>query len=458
MKFFTLIALVGCVFYACNTSSNQNQTQTSVKGSEGLTINRELEDQAPVAQTFTIDPEKGGYIETSDGSKILVPAKAFVDASGNTIKESIKVDFTAYKGALDIIASGIPMQAANADKLGQFVSDGMFKLEAESQGKMVKIAKDKAVEVFQPSDDSKTNFNSWYFDQQKGSWVDLGKRPAPCDDKKIAEVAKNLGIKIAKKPEVPETQAKGFVKAYDPSKTVLDLTFDKKNYPELTGYSKIMWQYTGNNAAQDPDKNPNMYDGNWSNVSLKRINNDDLLYTLSFKAGGKSFTTTVTPALTGKDLEKAKAALQKADKQKSVIEVTEASQKANAKLYNAFKVNQIGIYNCDRFYMDPEAVELTPKCEYDGIELTENHVLYVLMDNKKNVIQYNAANYKMKLNPEIVDGIITVVGSGVIAAVEPAAINELRRTKGSGKIQLVFKKLAAKAGQKLSLKESIDQI
>lgn len=456
MKFFTRIALVACFFYACNNATNQNQSQTAVKGSEGLTINRELEDQAPATQTFTLNAEKGGYIETSDGSKILVPAHAFVDASGNAVKENVEVKFTAYRGAEDIIASGIPMQAADGDKLGQFISDGMFKLEADSKGQPVKIATDKPVQVFQPSVDNKTDFNSWYFDQQKGTWVDLGKRPAPCDEQKIAEVAKNLGIEMVKKRQALKTER--FVKAYDPSKTVLDLTFDKKNYPELTGYSKIMWQFAGNDATQDPDKNPQIYDGNWNNVSLKRINDNDLLYTLNFSVGGKSFTTTVTPALTGKDLEKARALLAGADKRKSVIENTIASEKANNALYNGFIVNKIGTYNCDRFYNDPDAVQLTPQCEYEGIELTENQHLFILTDNKKNVIQFNAANYQMKIRPEIVDGIITVVGGGVLASVEPSAINELRHTKGSGKIHLVFKKLAAKAGQKLSLKEAIDQI
>lgn len=455
MKKITLLVASISFLIACNT----NKISVNSEKTDGFKINNELSNEAPKAQSFTINASKGAHIETTDGSKLLIPAGSFLDKNGKPVEGEVNVEFTAYRGAQDIISGGIPMQASNNGELGQFVSDGMFKIDAKASGNEVQIAKDKPVQVFQKSLDTKSSFQSWYFDAKQGAWKDLGKRETPCDDKKIEKIATSLGLTANPTNKKAKEIAATGPKAYDPGKKVLDLNFDKRNYPELSDYSKVMWQFAGNNASQDPSKVSWVQNGAWTDVKLDLLNADDLTYSLSFKVNNTTFNTVVTPALSGKDLAAAKSRFQQklaqADNRKVAVENIQASKAASAELYNSFTVSNLGVYNCDRFYHDPNAVEFTPNCTLDNVELLEGQTIYCLTDNKTNVIQFNSTTAKMKLLPNIVDGIITVAAGGVIAAVEPNSIAELKNSKGSRKISLVFKKMSEKAGKKLSLREAL---
>ncbi len=432
MKATTLLLI--CASF-CLTNCNQSANETSTASNDSVfSITTDLQELSPAAQTFTVAAGKSAHLKTSDGSHVLVPAGAFVDATGKPV--DVQVSFTAYHDAASIITSGIPMQARFEGKTGSFVSDGMFNIEAKSGSTDAKLAEGKSIQVFQPSYDQKNNYQLWYFDKKSGNWVKTQNRDSVADPGDIRNEAMAMGI--SDEDQNSKTNPKAPV-AYNPGEMVLDLEFDENVYPELAGFSKIMWQYAGNNPQQDPANNKWLFEKDWTKTDLIKVN--DFLYQLNINIGDKKFQTLVSPALAGKDLAAAKARfnslLQNAENNKTEV----ASGKQNAEiqnvLYNQFNVAQMGVYNCDRFYGDPVAADLQIKSSLNSVKINAERNIFVIMDGKKNVVQYNSQG-TIHINPANVNGVICVAGKGQIVKASSKSIQKLMLAKKGDVVELEF--------------------
>lgn len=465
---YTLLVLLFIgILAAC--SSNKSAEKALDLSSLKFTVNDFAIADAPGKQTVVIDNEKPNHIKTIDGTKILIPKEAFVDANGTPIKGKVTLDYTSYNNPSEIITSGIPMQCVDNGEIKSFVSDGMFKIEAKSETGAVQIASGKELQVYQPSKDQNNDFNLWYFDEAKGSWIDKGKRQENCTEENIEKKANEINVpktencetksddkeifvmpeiqiaeqnKKNKKSETQLVRNSNQTLELNKNKSILDINFNKNTYPELAEYSRIMWQFSGTDPKQDPDNNPWINDNEWKDVKLNKIS--DLQYELSFQTGSKSFKTIVSPALTGSDLEKAKEKfanlLQKADNKQKEITKEIQTQFANNIVYNSFTANKLGMYNCDRFYSDRKAEEFEPTCLFEGDELPKNQTYFIITDNKTGVIQFSPAYYKMRMRAEQINGIISIAAGGILTAVSKNNVEKMRHQKG-GRIKLIFEKI-----------------
>src|SRR5690606_20009312 len=85
------------------------------------------------------------------------------------------------------------MDAVDANgEVVPFVSDGMFKLTASSDGKPLEIAKDKTVKVSMVQNKSSEEFDYWFFDEEKGSWDNLGDRDTLYTEESVLAEAKTM--------------------------------------------------------------------------------------------------------------------------------------------------------------------------------------------------------------------------------------------------------------------------
>lgn len=432
---------------------------------------------------FTVNADAGTQIHAADGAMILVPAGSFVDRKGKVVEGDVDLQYKSINTVAEIVASGLPMEVKYGDKTEQFISDGMFEISASQGGEPLEIASGKTLKVFTRGRDVESAFKYWYFDKLTGNWSELGDRTEMSNGEDIRSDITKMGIDLnsgitaynwlwkkdrgngifsfAADPPVMVSPNVTIPGRYDKNRPVLDINFDKTSYPELQAYSRIMWQYAGNDPKEDPENNAWIYGNTWSDVELNHVKGSKDLFRLKFLVNQVAFTTIVRPVVAGKDLEKAEKLMKEqlakyeAEKEKEKDRASQETIESN--MYNAFSVRQMGVYNCDRFYADPLSTEFDMQFLFDNKMLDKNKRIYVLCDDKKNVISYTAEYYKFRLNPATVNAIFIVAANGTLAVAGAEALHTAEAKKGS-KVTLVFNRLKSKIMNLASLDQAIEEL
>lgn len=123
---------------------------------------------------YTLEANAGGTLVYPTGTAIDVPADAFVDAKGSTVRGPVKIDYREFRDPVDFIVSGIPMTYDSGGVRHHFESAGMFEINASANGQEVFLAPDKKVELDFALTDSAEKYSFYKFDDQKGNWDNIG--------------------------------------------------------------------------------------------------------------------------------------------------------------------------------------------------------------------------------------------------------------------------------------------
>ena len=95
--------------------------------------------------TFVIeDVQKETLLEYVSGSKIKVPASAFIDKNGQPVKGKVDIQYREFADPVDLFLSDIPLEL-EAQKIIQ--SYGMMEIKGFQDGEAVFIAHDRTLEV-----------------------------------------------------------------------------------------------------------------------------------------------------------------------------------------------------------------------------------------------------------------------------------------------------------------------
>jgi hypothetical protein len=99
-------------------------------------------------QKLEIDGSRDTLLTLSNGSSLTIPANAFVNTKGDTVKGKISLEYKEFHTAADIIASGIPMRYEDEKgKAQQMESAGMFEIRGKANNQDVFIAEGKKLGV-----------------------------------------------------------------------------------------------------------------------------------------------------------------------------------------------------------------------------------------------------------------------------------------------------------------------
>ncbi len=256
-KQFTYLSLL-CIlgFWGCKPAQNEAQVVHNqiLPPLKGVKIK---------PQTQTIDPTKPQVVRFASGTRVEVPANAFVDAAGKVIKTPVQLSLETYNSPAAILASGIPMTFEENGKQEHFESAGMFQLTGQSEGRAIEIAQNKQLVVNHPSQTSDEDFDFFYFEEEP---------TAP----KIA-YAQVLGRRSTK----PKKQRRGRWKKLtnnqrdttQPITKGIDefrLKFDTKKYPALADLEGVKWQLAFNQQNPRVNKNNWVLKQAWSSLELNK--------------------------------------------------------------------------------------------------------------------------------------------------------------------------------------------
>lgn len=425
-------------------------------------LNRKEIIQPPLTQvkipknTFEVDASKGKLFSLPNGSTISVPSDCFVDKEGKQIKGKVKISYIEFHDAADIILSGIPMTYDSGGVSGNFQTAGMFEITGFQKEKPVYIANGKNIRVKMASYANDHHYNFYVLNEGKGDWGYKGQGKNEVNNQK----------EITLKALTPEPEKPLQVKEASEDQFVFDLDINVNAYPELKDFKGLMWQYAGSSDAMNPEKHPWMFKQKWDDIDFKEENREQSTFRVILKNQQHSFETVITPVLKGKELEKAKKLFSKSLKEYNQVVDLRKKQKERLKLevdlYRSFAVADFGIYNYDRFYKMPEALQLTADFNFEGKPADHSGVLvYLITGDGRTVIKYPHDQWHLfSFLPDSRNSLIAVLPDASVATFTSDDFQkvDLDKMKKDKKYIFNLKKSKAKISSPEDLKKIIESI
>ncbi|TXB70206.1 hypothetical protein [Phaeodactylibacter luteus] len=296
----------------------------------------------PAFANFRVNTAVGGVYNYPSGSRVTVPAAAFADDYGRLVEGEVDVFFREMFDYVDFFLAGLPMQYDSAGQSYQLESAGMVELYAEQDGRPVKLAEGKAIdvelasEILLPGHElfAPPSFNVYFLDTLGEQWryqdinqmaflgdpvVPKGEADAEADKTELLNALKEIeqrkvnrlssvanSIPKPVKPLRPEPAS--------PERPTLELNFldgsvaiedteggeTEKELQQLQQmYEGVIWQITEDSPAYDP----RAFGVEWESVRIRPVNGRD--YELALVHPQNSLTLKVSPVLYGEDYQKA---------------------------------------------------------------------------------------------------------------------------------------------------------
>ncbi len=340
--------LTGTLLYFnwMDLSNNGIQISTSEYLASQPYINPPIEGVEKKFDQGQINANQGGIYRYENGTKVIVPAAAFIDDKGKVVSGPVDIKYREYHDYIDFFVSGIPMEYDSAGVQYNLESAGMMEIYAEQDGKRLNIAPGKNInvemvsEIMVPAKDraSIPKFNIYKLDEEQRNWVydsrdqieileeDItgllaGESSAEQEyNTKVNQIEANKAREMAKieatipQPFKPVRPIKengsdyvfniefadediSFGRSANPGEAEreMDQTQDEINQLQRQ-YANTLWQI----APQSTNFNQQIADQiNWEDATIERLNNRD--YRLTLIHPDQTLEVIVNPVLSAQD-------------------------------------------------------------------------------------------------------------------------------------------------------------
>lgn len=350
---------------------------------------------------FTINTAADTVITYKTGSKIHIPANAFLNEKGEAVKGEVELSYREFHDIGDVFVAGIPMTYDSAGETFHFETAGMIDISGWHDGQPLKANPQAQITVDMASQNTEDRFNTYYLDTVNKRWVyqtqdnfdALAAPAAPAVvevqkeavkspvDAQYVEIKKQLA---ALPPATTQQQPATKVKPVEPvkidkSKPRFSIKVDEKEFPELAAYNGVKFQ-----VVNEKEYLPEKAKTEWEEVNLEKIEGTTN-YKITFSNSKDKFTVTATPAFAEKDYAEAKKVYdekfkqyqqgltqrkteeerkrtdlearakeleeqmrREVEEQKKRIREYEANMQQSQLFYRTFTVSNFGIWNCDQ--------------------------------------------------------------------------------------------------------------
>lgn len=339
-------AVAGLIFFSQFFNRKTYQQREQAFFAAQRFVQPPLEHIKPQFASFRLNPSIGGTYEHSSGSRLFIPAAAFVNKNGAAVTGEVTLHYREMHDFIDFFLSGIPMTYDSAGVTYNLESAGMIEVFAEQNGERVQLMHGKSIGVelisnvnMSPFINVPTGYNIYHLDESRRNWVYqeidrmevLDNAPvteslnenSPFYPAQSAYQEKMQVIQIREATETARIEA-SIPKMKEPAKPqkagnsdyVFDLDFkdlkkkDNGNQADETQqeltelyrqYEKMLWQ-----VSPQSNISPERLQKEFSQVtglSIRKLNNRD--YELTLEKNGQSLAVVVNPVLSGSDYEKA---------------------------------------------------------------------------------------------------------------------------------------------------------
>lgn len=214
---------VGLSVYTCNHKIEKKWPKQKPTSATAFTLNPPFPGVDLPYETFVVDPTKPQKLTSKRGSQLVIPANAFLDASGQPVTGKVELKFREFFSPLEFYVAGIPMEYDDKGIETVLESGGMIELNATAQQQAVFVNPANKIKVNMNSWTKSTDFNLYDFDKTTGRWIEKGKDSI--------SVTSNAGdqIPIPRKPVLATNSA-------------FEIKDDTGNFPEIYEYNNVLFE------------------------------------------------------------------------------------------------------------------------------------------------------------------------------------------------------------------------
>ncbi|PSR11272.1 MAG: hypothetical protein C7N36_17365, partial [Bacteroidetes bacterium] len=408
--------------------------------------------QPPYQGNTVADAYKGGIIEYPSGSRLVVPASAFMNDRGKLIGGEVEVHYRELHDYIDFFVSGIPLAYDSVGLQRYLTSAGMVEIYAEQNGKRLELAPGKAIQVELISEVPVQNYftlpkyyvyqldtaaRTWVYRNvdmlqfvNDENWLGEGENnPERLWQQKLTQLEtdfqqalQNLQLQYPL-PFAPlePTPAKGNRPTLELDFLSGEITLDPASDLQPADLAFLhpgtIWEITPESPAVDP----RAFNVTWESVRLRRLNSQRFELTLIHSKNEEKLI--VTPVLLGADYQRALASYQEekqaydaavAARESSVAasrdtlqarftqgkaalqaelseELLGRPEQLTRKVVNRFVVNAFGVWNCAQPVTAPQTVQGVNYTDEKGNTI-ENVTAYVVNAKQNTIYRYLAAS------------------------------------------------------------------
>ena len=447
------------------------------------------------SDAFVIDAESDSNLTYRSGSKIHIPANAFVDETGAPVKGKVQLQYREFKKVADVFLAGIPMMYDSAGEQFHFETAGMMEISASQNGKPLKTNPNAFITVDMVSANAEDKFNTYYLDTTKKEWIYLAQKNynddpsrfipklstpvseisgggfAPSLPNDVKPIEKNSSPELAKvQKEIIQIEQQ---KPVEPKKITkekhrFNIKVDEKEFPEIAVYSNMKFEVA--DKSYDPKKAQVL----WENVEMKRVEGT-LNYEIIFSNTKENYKVIATPVFEDKDIKEAqkiyeqkykeyqsKLGTRKAQEAKLKIELEARAKEVEKKIqqeiaeqaqrrkeyeanmaqsnlvYRTFQVADFGIWNCDCPNRLPTGASVVAKLK-DAKTKNEIQIqTCYLVEKGRNVMftYYPQSLNNFKFDPTKENMIWAVTNDLKVAIIKPEQFKAAQKANGEMPLEL----------------------
>lgn len=375
--------------------------------------------QQPYGNLVVNEAENGETLNYESGSKIIVPASAFVDEKGKPVTGKVDIQYREFNDHVDMFLAGVPKEM---DKHQNLQSVGMMEIKGFQDGKPVYLSMDKTLEVELqgrlaaniPTSDLKV----YVYGKQEDTWEYVTNdnvevlaatttngtttsnetpEPTKTEEELLAEARKTLARSQPSKPIEPGVRENMQIFKFD---------INKEEFPELAAYNQnveLMALASQMTAAT--------FDTSWNSVTLTGQGENKYKMELVYETNDGDIVRTfeVYPAV--EYTEEAEELYQEKLKEYEIrmkqwekdvlVEVEhlkEGASMADAvawkEIINKFKINRFGLWNCGKEIELENALKVNANfVDENGAAVAVNRLF---VTNKNKQLYYFSPNAENK--------------------------------------------------------------
>lgn len=123
---------------------------------------------------FKINVEQPSVLKYNSGTKINIPANAFLDKNGEVVTGQVELGYREFNDPIEVAFSGIPMGYDSAGVNYSFSSSGMLEINASKDGEPVFINPENKISIEMVSNNDDPGYNLYSMTDGEG-WEYKGK-------------------------------------------------------------------------------------------------------------------------------------------------------------------------------------------------------------------------------------------------------------------------------------------
>jgi len=321
-----ILIMIGLLLSACSENAEKSVPISTVSPERISELLTDLYQNTAVAEIREISAQEAHTLSFESGARLEIPENAFVNAKGESVKETVTVQFRKFDNPTDIILADIPMQYDSASTNYMFESAAMCEVLAfDSSGLPVFIKSGTEIGVTLNSHQENTRFNLYKLNRKSKKWEFCGKDRVEIIDTSASK-SEPLVIPKESSPDKPFFSI------------VLD---DKKRFPNYEQFNSIKFEYENSGV------NPNEFASkNWIDFNITP--NKKGTYTVTFLTYNDEVSFTGQPVFDGEDYKTAMQTYR--EKRKNMLREEKDKRKfleEKGNIERAFKIDELGVWNCD---------------------------------------------------------------------------------------------------------------